>query len=121
MGFVVIAEPPDQFERWIQAQRQTANQPQQDLEQRGLKLVQESACVMCHTVRGTTAGARMAPDLTHLMSRSTLAAGTLPINHDTLMRWVSNPQSIKPGTRMPSLSFDPQDLNAIVAYLEQLK
>ncbi len=121
MGFVVIAEPPEQFEHWIQAQRQTAHQPASDVEQRGLKLVQQSACVMCHSIRGTTAGGRMGPDLTHVASRSTLAAGTLPINDDTLTRWITNPQAIKPGTRMPSLSFEPQDLAAIVAYMEQLK
>jgi cytochrome c oxidase subunit 2 len=121
MAFVVIAEPADQFERWIQAQRQTANQPATDLEQRGLQLVQQSACVMCHTIRGTAAGGRTAPDLTHVASRSTIAAGTLPFTAAHLTQWVSDPQAIKPGTRMPALSFAPQDVTAIVAYLEQLR
>lgn len=121
MGFVVIAEPADQFERWIQAQRRTANQPSGDLERRGLQLVQQSACMMCHSIRGTTAGGRLAPDLTHLASRATLAAGTLPVTAENLTRWITNPQAIKPGVRMPALSFAPEDRDAIVAYLEQLK
>ena len=121
MAFVVIAEPSDQFERWIQAQRQTANQPQSDLEQRGLQLVQQSACVMCHTIRGTAAGGRMGPDLTHFASRSTIAAGTLPRTPEHLNNWITDPQAIKPGTRMPTLALAPQDRAAIVAYLEQLR
>jgi cytochrome c oxidase subunit 2 len=121
MGLVVIAEPADQFERWIQEQRRTAQQPAGGQQQRGLQLVQQRACVMCHTIRGTAAAGRMAPDLTHLASRNTIAAGTLPRTAEQLTRWISNPQAIKPGTRMPALSFSPEDLAAIVAYLEQLR
>lgn len=121
MAFVVIAEPPDQFERWIQDQRRTANQPASEIEQRGLKLVQSSACVMCHTIRGTAAGGRTAPDLTHLATRSTIAAGILPRTAEHLTEWITNPQAIKPGNKMPALSFAPEDRAAIVAYLEQLR
>ena len=121
MAFVVIAEAPDQFERWIQAQRQTAQQPQSAAEQRGLQLVQQRACVMCHTIRGTTAGGRMAPDLTHFASRSTIAAGTLPRTTEHLTAWLTDPQAIKPGNRMPAISLAPEDRAAIVAYLEQLR
>ena len=121
MAFLVIAEPPDQFERWIQEQRKTAVQPSTDQQQRGLQLVQQSACVMCHTIRGTTAAGRMAPDLTHLASRSTIAAGTLPRTAQHLSQWITNAPAVKPGTRMPSLSFAPEDVTAIVAYLEQLR
>lgn len=121
MAFVVIAEPADQFERWIQAQRATANQPQSDLEQRGLQLVQRSACVMCHTIRGTAAGGRMGPDLTHYASRSTIAAGTLPRTPEHTMRWLADPQAIKPGSRMPTLALSAGDRSAIAAYLEQLR
>jgi cytochrome c oxidase subunit II len=121
MAFVVIAEPADQFERWIQAQRQTAHQPTTEIEQRGLKLVQQGACVMCHTIRGTAAGGRTAPDLTHISSRSTIAAGVLPRDTGHLTQWLTDPQAVKPGTRMPTLSFRPEDRAAIVAYLEQLR
>ncbi|MBY0497286.1 MAG: cytochrome c oxidase subunit II [Cyanobacteria bacterium] len=121
MAFVVIAEPPDDFERWIQAQRKTANQPQSPIEQRGLQLVQQRACVMCHTIRGTAAGGRIAPDLTHFATRSTIAAGTLPRTPEHVNAWISDPQAIKPGNRMPTIALAPEDRAAIVAYLEQLR
>ena len=121
MAFVVIAEAPDQFERWIQAQRTTAHQPQSDIEQRGLQLVQRSACVMCHTIRGTAAGGRMGPDLTHYASRSTIAAGTRPRTPEHLIEWLTDPQAIKPGNRMPTLALSGDDRSAIAAYLEQLR
>jgi cytochrome c oxidase subunit II len=121
MAFVVIAEASDDFERWIQAQRQTAHQPQSAEAQRGLDLVQRSACVMCHTIRGTAAGGRIAPDLTHLASRSTIAAGTRPQTTQHVHEWIRDPQAIKPGARMPQLALSDADRAAIVAYLEQLK
>ena len=121
MAFVVIAEPPDVFERWIQAQRTTAAQPQNAQEQRGLYLVQRSACVMCHTIRGTAAGGRMGPDLTHIASRGTILAATAERTPDNLHRLIRNPQQFKPGTRMPPLHFSDDDRAAIVAYLERLR
>jgi len=121
MAFVVIAEPPEDFERWIQAQRQTAHQPDTADAQRGLQLVQQSACVMCHTIRGTAAGGRIAPDLTHFATRSTIAAGTRPRTPEHLAAWIRDPQAIKPGNRMPQLALSDADLAAIVAYMEQLK
>jgi cytochrome c oxidase subunit 2 len=121
MAFAVIAESPDDFERWIQSQRQTAHPPDTPQQQRGLQLVQTNACVMCHTVRGTAAGARIGPDLTHLATRSTIAAGTRPLTHDYLDQWIRDPQALKPGTRMPNLALSDDDRAAIVAYLEQLK
>jgi cytochrome c oxidase subunit 2 len=121
MAIVVIAEPADDFERWIQGQRETAHQPSSEQEQRGLQLVQKSACVMCHTVRGTAAGGRMGPDLTHLASRSTIASGVLPRTAEQLDQWIRDPQAIKPGNRMPPLAFSDSDRAAIVAYLEQLR
>ena len=121
MAFVVVAEPSDDFERWIQAQRQTAHQPGTADAQRGLQLVQQSACVMCHTIRGTAAGGRIAPDLTHFATRSTIAAGTRPRTAQYLDQWIRDPQAIKPGSRMPQLALSDADRSAIVAYLEQLK
>jgi cytochrome c oxidase subunit 2 len=76
---------------------------------------------MCHTVRGTPAGAGLGPDLTHVASRSTIGAGTLKFDHANLLKWVRNAQDIKPGIRMPAMEITDQDLNAIVAYLESLK
>ena len=121
MAFFVVAEPSDDFERWIQAQRTTAQQPQSELEQRGLYLVQRSACVMCHTIRGTAAGGRMGPDLTHIASRGTILAATVPRTPENLHRLISDPQQFKPGARMPALNLGDADREAIVAYLERLK
>jgi cytochrome c oxidase subunit II len=121
MAFVVVAEPSDDFERWIQAQRRTAEQPQSDAEQRGLYLVQRSACVMCHTIRGTAAGGRMGPDLTHVASRGTILAATAPRTPENLHRLIRDPQQFKPGVRMPALNLSDADRAAIVAYLERLQ
>jgi cytochrome c oxidase subunit 2 len=76
---------------------------------------------MCHTIRGTTAGARTGPDLTHLASRATIAAGTLPNTIGNLGGWIANPQSIKPGSRMPPNPLPAQDLQDLLAYLETLR
>ncbi|RZI82458.1 MAG: c-type cytochrome, partial [Rubrivivax sp.] len=75
----------------------------------------------CHTITGTNANARKAPDLTHLGSRQTLAAAALPNTPAQLAAWIRNPQQFKPGTNMPANDFTPQDMQALVAYLESLK
>ena len=80
-----------------------------------------SSCVMCHAISGTPAGSRIGPDLTHLASRKTLAAGTLPNTPENLTGWIVDPQVIKPGARMPPNQFSGPDLRALVAYLETLK
>ena len=77
-------------------------------------------CAACHAVRGTDAGGIFGPDLTHLMTRRTLAAGLLPNTTANLEAWISNPQSLKPGTRMPAPAVSPAQLQAVVAYLQTL-
>jgi cytochrome c oxidase subunit 2 len=121
MGLVVIVEPAEEFERWIQAQRVTAPPPSTAIAARGLHLVETGSCALCHTVRGTMAGGRQAPDLTHLASRSTIAAATLPRTNESVDRWIADPHGIKPGTRMPTIGLSADDRRAIVAYLEQLR
>ena len=76
---------------------------------------------MCHAIAGTPAGSRVGPDLTHLASRRTIAAGTLPNTRGNLAGWILDPQKIKPGTRMPPNQLEPADLQALLAYLETLK
>jgi cytochrome c oxidase subunit 2 len=121
MAFTVVVESSDDFERWIQAQRKTANPPASPEAARGLAIIQQGACAMCHQVLGTQAGGRTAPDLTHLASRQTIAAGTLPMSRDNLLAWIDDPQRFKPGVRMPSVGLQREDLNAVVAYLEGLR
>jgi cytochrome c oxidase subunit II len=121
MGFLVIADRPDSFASWLAAQRDTALTPTDSLTQRGQEVFLSSSCVMCHAISGTPAGSRIGPDLTHLASRRTIAAGTLPNTRGNLAGWIVDPQRIKPGTRMPPNQLDPADLHALLAYLESLK
>jgi cytochrome c oxidase subunit 2 len=121
MAFSIIAEEPDKFYEWMNRQRAPAAAPASDVERRGQQIFLASPCVMCHTVRGTDAGGRVAPDLTHLKSRATIAASTLPNTREHLASWVTNSQEIKPGNHMPPVPFSTEDLQALVAYLESLK
>jgi cytochrome c oxidase subunit II len=77
--------------------------------------------VMCHAIRGTGAGGRTAPDLTHLGSRLTLAAATVPNTPGHLAGWIADAQGIKPGNRMPTMAINAEDLQALVKYLQALK
>jgi cytochrome c oxidase subunit 2 len=121
MAFLVVAEPPDSFERWLVAQRDTAATPGDSLTRRGQEVFLSSSCAMCHAVSGTSAGSRIGPDLTHLAGRRTIAAGTLPNMRGNLAGWILDPQSIKPGAKMPPSNLTPADLRALLAYLETLR
>jgi cytochrome c oxidase subunit II len=121
MAFLVVAEPPDRFAAWLQRQRDTARTPADSLARRGEEVFLASSCVMCHAVGGTPAGSRVGPNLTHLASRRTIAAGTLPNTRGHLAGWIVDPQQIKPGVRMPPNALSPDDLQALLAYLESLE
>jgi cytochrome c oxidase subunit 2 len=122
MRFLVIAEPEAKFNAWLEAQRRPAPQPASDASaSRGQQVFLNAPCIMCHTVRGTDAAASVAPDLTHLASRKTIAAGTLPLTPAHLAGWITNSQEIKPGNRMPPVPLPPEDLQALLSYLESLK
>ncbi|HEX6497153.1 MAG TPA: cytochrome c oxidase subunit II [Acidobacteriaceae bacterium] len=121
MSFFFVAEPLKQFEQWMNAQAQTSSAATNAQTQHGQQVFLTHACVMCHTIRGTTAGARVGPDLTHLASRSTIAAGELPNSIGNLAGWILNPQSIKPGCRMPPNQISGSDLQDLLAYLETLR
>ena len=121
MALLVQAEPNDRYEAWAAAQRQPAPDPAGALAQRGQQVFLSKTCVMCHTISGTTANARLGPDLTHLAARQTIAAGMFPNNRGHLAGWIADPQSLKPGVNMPANSLPPDDLQALLAYLETLK
>ena len=121
MGFKVIAEKPEKFYEWMNQQRAPAPEPANDAEARGRDIFLKGPCVMCHTVRGTDAAGRTGPELTHLKSRTTLAAATLPNTRGHLAGWVTNSQEIKPGNNMPPVPLAPEELQALIAYLESLK
>jgi cytochrome c oxidase subunit II len=121
MGFLVFAESPSNFARWLARERDTAVTPTDSLTRRGRNVFLGSSCVMCHAIAGTPAGSRIGPDLTHLAGRQTLAAGTLPNTRSNLTGWIVDPQAIKPGAKMPPNQFSGPDLLALVAYLESLR
>jgi cytochrome c oxidase subunit 2 len=121
MAFYVVAEPPEQFQKWLAAQREAAPFPQTDEQRQGMNVFLANDCIMCHTIRGTDAGGKVGPDLTHLASRGNIAAGSLPLNPGSLAGWILDPQTIKPGNRMPQHALSGDDLQALLAYLESLK
>ncbi len=121
MTLFVIADEPDDYARWEARQRQPAPPPTSEEERRGFELVTGSTCAMCHTVAGTSAHGMRGPDLTHVASRSTLAAGALPNDAAARKRWIANPQVVKPGVNMPAEAFAEGDLAAISAYLGSLR
>ena len=121
MAFPVIVESMPRFRQWLAQQRKSAAAPDSGEAQRGATIFLQSTCAMCHTVRGTSAGSRLGPDLTHVGSRMTLAAGTLPNTRQHLARWIADAQLVKPGSRMPSHGLSPPDLDAVVAYLRSLR
>ncbi|MBV8404316.1 MAG: cytochrome c oxidase subunit II [Gammaproteobacteria bacterium] len=120
MALEVVAESPQNFQRWRAAQLQPAEQPLGETEQRGRRLV-EFRCGLCHEVRGTLAASRVGPDLTHLKSRRLIGAGVLPNTAGALSGWIEAAQGIKPGCQMPNQSLTAQQLADVVAYLETLQ
>jgi cytochrome c oxidase subunit 2 len=122
MKITVIADAPADFNAWLAGQRRDANDPTTAIEKEGQQILLSRPCGFCHTIRGTVAGGRVGPDLTHFASRSTLAAGTLSNSDGNLEAWITHAQSIKPGAKMPNLTqFDGEQLRSITAYLDQLK
>jgi cytochrome c oxidase subunit II len=121
MAFLVVAEPPERFAVWLDRQRDTARTPTDSLALRGQEVFLASSCVMCHAIGGTPAGSRVGPNLTHVASRRTIAAGSLPNTRGHLAGWIVDPQQIKPGARMPPNAIEPDDLRALLAYLETLR
>jgi cytochrome c oxidase subunit 2 len=121
MAFDIVAEPDVEFERWLDAQRAPAHEPQNDAQTRGRAVFLGRTCSSCHSIRGTPAFGRVGPDLTHLASRGTLAAGTLPNSRGHLAGWIVDPQTIKPGSQMPPNLLASDDLQDVLSYLEQLK
>lgn len=122
MAFHVVADPPEEFAAWIAAQQQPADAPLTgSIVERGQDVFLSAGCIQCHTVRGTQATGQLGPDLTHLASRDHIAAGTLENTVGNLEAWISDPQAIKPGAKMPPTALDAEQLQALVAYLQSLE
>jgi cytochrome c oxidase subunit 2 len=121
MAFNVVAVPRPEFELWQARQLSPAESPIEAVRQQGLLVFLSRGCMLCHTIRGTLAGGRLGPDLTHLASRRSLAAGTLANNAGSLAGWIADPQHVKPGNFMPNIELSGEELAALAAYLTELK
>jgi cytochrome c oxidase subunit 2 len=121
MAFDVTVESPEAFAAWYNAQLKPAPEPSTPLANAGRDWFMSHPCADCHAIAGTNANGSTGPDLTHLVSRHTIAAGTLIMSRGNLMGWIANPQGVKPGTRMPTVSMTSAELHAVAAYLETLK
>jgi cytochrome c oxidase subunit II len=121
MGLVLVAHPAEDFDAWYKSQLAPASQPSGKEAQAGQGAFLSSSCSLCHTIRGTPAGGKVGPDLTHVASRRGVAAHTLPMTRGALAAWIADPQAVKPGAHMPRTELTPDQLNGILAYLEQLE
>jgi cytochrome c oxidase subunit 2 len=121
MAFRVYAEPRRQFDSWLASIEGPAAAPQSPEAKQGQRYFMEDGCAACHTIAGTPAQGTVGPNLTHLAGRDTIAANTLPNTPQNLFRWIRNPQSVKPGDKMPGLGLGAKKYHAIVAYLTELR
>jgi cytochrome c oxidase subunit II len=113
----VYVDTREEFDRWVHQQQQSA----QGGLTSGRRIFESTACVNCHTITGTAATGKFGPDLTHLMSRETIAAGAAPNTREKLRLWIKNPDAIKPGSKMPAMGLGDRDVDAITTYLETLR
>jgi cytochrome c oxidase subunit II len=121
MALDVTVESKADFARWLGLQQRPAPAPATPLQQAGYDYVTTRECSSCHAIAGTPASAQVGPDLTHLLSRRSIAAGTYPMSRGHLYAWIADPQGAKPGNNMPVVGLDADQLHAVVAYLETLK
>jgi len=121
MALYVVAEPKAQFETWLARTAEPAPPPANADLERGQQVLLGSACEYCHRIAGTNASGTIGPDLTHLASRLSLGAATIPNGRGNLAGWILDPQHIKPGNKMPGTALSGPDLQALLDYLESLR
>lgn len=121
MAFLVIVESADEYAAWLERLRQPAAPPTDPTLIRGRDAFLSRGCADCHTIRGTPASGEVGPDLTHIGGRRTLAAATILNTRGHLGGWIADPQNVKPGNVMPSTALPPEDLNALLSYLQSLE
>ena len=121
MAFDVTVEPVATFRAWWARSLLPARAPSNPLQLAGYNYVTTRECSTCHNIAGTPASGQVAPDLTHFASRLSIGAGTFPMDRGHLYAWLADPQSAKPGNKMPVIGLGPDQLHAVAAYLESLK
>jgi len=117
----VSVDTPEDFAAWVRGQQQTAAQDEDEKVVAGKRVFESTACINCHAISGTAANGRFGPDLTHLMSRRTIASGAAENTPDNLRLWIQEPDAIKPGSLMPAMKLSDEDLDALVRYMETLR
>jgi cytochrome c oxidase subunit 2 len=115
----VYVDAKEVFDSWVRQQREPARQ-QADVAE-GQHVFLSTACINCHAVSGTPAAGQFGPDLTHLMSRDTIASGIVPNTVENLRGWIRDPESLKPGSRMPAMKLTDRELDAVTGYLATLR
>src|SRR6266550_1987250 len=115
----VSVDTPEDFGAWVRAQQSPAIQDEKVAA--GRRVFETTACINCHAVGGSAANGRFGPDLTHLMSRETIASGAAENTKENLRLWIQKPDAIKPGSLMPAMQLNDEDLDALVNYLETLQ
>lgn len=121
MNFKVYAHDAEEYEQWLSAERSPPNNSTSPDINAGRQLFFSQTCVNCHTIRGTSASATIGPDLTYVARRKELGGGVLENSRENLIRWLKNPQAIKPGSKMPNFNLTEEQVHQLVAYLESLK
>jgi len=118
----VSVDTAEEFDAWVRAQQQPAGQAVQDESAvAGRRVFETTACINCHAIRGTVANGRFGPDLTHLMSRATIASGAAENTPENLRVWLKDPDAIKPGSLMPAMKMTDPELDALVGYMQSLR
>ena len=115
----VYVHTREDFDRWVSEQRQPSAQAASVAE--GRRVFETTACISCHAVDGTVGTGVFGPDLTHLMSRETLASGAAPNTPENLRIWIQDPEHFKPGSLMPAMNLTERELDQLVAYLVTLR
>jgi cytochrome c oxidase subunit 2 len=123
MGIEAIAMSPSAYDTWVAQERSAVEENGQGVVPAGLGVFLASGCDRCHTISGTVADGVIGPDLTHVGSRRTIGAGSLPNTDADMARWIADPWSVKPGAEMPGFAeqLTPYQLGALVDYLEGLR
>ena len=121
MALDVVVRDAAEFARWRAGQMRTAAAPVSARAAHGRDVFEQRACASCHAIRGTNAGGRTGPDLTHVATRRSFAAGRLPVNSSAMAQWIADPQHFKPGNQMPAVPLARDDLTALVEYLMGLE
>ncbi len=121
MGIRVFVESPEDYEAWKEEQIAAALLPATPSQKAGQAVFLDGPCALCHAVRGTAAGGQLGPDLTHIASRTTIAAGTAELTRGALAAWVVDPHGMKPGVNMPTIKLEPDELNSLLDYLMGLR